>query len=69
MGHPILFDSSLFAELLDISEEGQGLKEVIKRHTDQIAKVEVESEGVLLDIDTEKELLTVKRLLEEHGSK
>lgn len=69
MGHPILFGSSLFAELLDISEEGQGLKEVITKHKDQIAKVNVEDEGVLLDIDTEKELLTVKRVLDEQGSK
>jgi len=69
IGHPILFDSSLFAELLRIDEEGQGLKEVITRHKDQIAKVKVENEGVLLDIDTEKEFLTVKRVLEEQGSK
>jgi len=68
MGHPILFDSSLFAEILRISEDGLGLKEVITRHKDRINKVEVESEGVLLDIDTEREFRSLERVLEKKGS-
>ncbi len=67
-GHPILFDNSLFNEISRISEGGHGLKEVITRHKDQIAKVEVDSEGVLLDIDTEEELLNVKRVLKKQES-
>ncbi len=31
-GHPALFDASLISELLSISEERQGLREVVARH-------------------------------------
>jgi molybdenum cofactor cytidylyltransferase len=54
-GHPILFDRSLFDELMKINEETMGLKAVVNRHRDLIKKVETGSDGVLIDIDTRED--------------
>ena len=54
-GHPILFDRSLFNELMEINEETMGLKAVINRHKDVVKKVDVGSDEVLIDIDTEED--------------
>jgi len=60
MGHPILFDRSLFSEILMINEETMGLKSIISKYRDIIRKVDVGSEEVLIDIDTEED---VKRFI------
>lgn len=49
-GHPILLSSSLKNEIEKISPEN-GLREVIERHKDEIAYVEVNDDGILKDID------------------
>jgi molybdenum cofactor cytidylyltransferase len=54
-GHPILFDRSLFNEIMEINEETMGLKAVVNRHRDVIKKVEVGSDEVLIDIDAEED--------------
>jgi len=54
-GHPILFDRSLFDEIMKINEETMGLKAVVNRHRDLIKKVEVGSDEVLIDIDTQED--------------
>ena len=54
-GHPLLFDSSLLPELLEITEEEQGIREVMNRHRNQINHVSVDSPIVLLDLNTEEE--------------
>ncbi|MBI4296905.1 MAG: nucleotidyltransferase family protein [Chloroflexi bacterium] len=54
-GHPPIFASALFPELLAISEEKQGLREVLVRHRAQVQEVEVDSEAVLLDLNTPQE--------------
>ena len=54
-GHPILFDRSLFNEIMEINEETMGLKAIINRHKDIIKKVDVGSDEVLIDIDTEED--------------
>ncbi|MEM1674855.1 MAG: nucleotidyltransferase family protein [Candidatus Bathyarchaeia archaeon] len=56
LGHPALFDRSLFNEILAISEETMGLKAIIRRYKDKIKKVEVNSIEVLVDIDTPEDL-------------
>jgi molybdenum cofactor cytidylyltransferase len=56
LGHPILFDRRLFNELMEIREETMGLKAVVKKYKEVIKKVEVGSEEVLIDIDTEEDL-------------
>jgi molybdenum cofactor cytidylyltransferase len=56
LGHPILFDKSLFREVAQINEESQGLKAVVKKYWTQIKKVDVGSKEVLLDLDTKEDL-------------
>jgi len=50
-GHPAIFDRSLFAELLDPDLEG-GAKTVVHRHLHEALLVDVDDEGVVIDIDT-----------------
>jgi len=54
-GHPILIDRALFGEISGINEETLGLKAVISRHRAEINYVEVGTENVLIDIDTQEE--------------
>lgn len=61
-GHPILFDKSLFKEIMEINEETMGLKAVVNRHRQSIRKVEVDSDEVLIDIDSEEDF---KRIVSE----
>ena len=50
-GHPAVFGKALFAELMDPALEG-GAKTVVYRHLPDALLVDVEDEGVLIDIDT-----------------
>lgn len=56
LGHPILFDKSLFNEILAINEEGMGLKAVVRRYKNQIKKVDINSIEVLVDVDVPEDL-------------
>lgn len=49
-GHPVLFASSLFPELLSAPLE-EGARHVTRRHAAEILEVPTEVEGVVLDID------------------
>ncbi len=64
-GHPILFDSSLFNDIMGISERGRGLKELVKKHADKISYIEAGTARILVDIDTQEDL--VKRVKEIEG--
>jgi molybdenum cofactor cytidylyltransferase len=54
-GHPVIFDRSVFAELLG-APEGQGARVVVNADPERIAYCEVEDDGVLLDLDTPADL-------------
>ncbi|MBN1563841.1 MAG: putative selenium-dependent hydroxylase accessory protein YqeC [Anaerolineae bacterium] len=49
-GHPVLFDRRFWPELLAL--ESGAPRDVMRRHPDHIAAVEVESDSILRDIDT-----------------
>ncbi len=49
-GHPILLDVGLKEEILTMNPE-QGLRQVVRAHLDQVARVEVSSRAVLEDCD------------------
>ncbi len=51
-GHPLFFDGSLLDELVNISEEREGVREVIKKHEDSMNRVCFESSIVRLDLNT-----------------
>ena len=51
-GHPIIFDASLKHELLAITEENQGIREVVALHHEDIHTVAVDSPITHVDLNT-----------------
>ena len=51
-GHPIIFDGSLIEEIKSISEETQGLRQVVRRDAARVHEAPVSSPIVLLDLNT-----------------
>jgi molybdenum cofactor cytidylyltransferase len=49
-GHPVIFRSTLYDELLAASPE-IGARQVVWAHADDVAEVPVEEEGVILNIN------------------
>ncbi len=54
-GHPVLFDRSIFAELLDAPED-RGARVVVNADASRIVYSNVEDPGILLDLDTPEDL-------------
>lgn len=65
-GHPILFDKSLFPEIMEIDEETHGLKKVVSNHLSQAILVEAGA-GALFDLDTQDDLNRLEKLKLEEG--
>lgn len=55
-GHPILISSLLYPEVLSISEELRGLKEITTKYQDQIEYLPFDAKGIIRDIDTKEDL-------------
>ena len=55
-GHPILISSELYSEILSISEELRGLKEITTKFQDEIDYLSFEEKGIIRDIDTKEDL-------------
>ena len=49
-GHPVLFSSRLFQELLDAPLD-QGARAVVRHHAQEVETVDVDEEGILWDVD------------------
>jgi molybdenum cofactor cytidylyltransferase len=56
-GNPVLFDRSLFPELMAVKGD-QGGRGVMKRHPGFVLEVEVPTDGVLKDVDTQQDVPT-----------
>ncbi|MCF8884682.1 MAG: nucleotidyltransferase family protein [Aigarchaeota archaeon] len=54
-GHPILFSKKLFKDIMMITEEKRGLKEVVEKNLEEIVEVEL-SPYTVIDIDTPEDL-------------
>ena len=54
-GHPVLFDRSLFDELLDAPED-RGARVVVNAEPSRVSYVDVDDPGVTLDLDTPEDL-------------
>ncbi len=54
-GNPVLFDRSLFPQILRVRGD-RGAKSVVERNADDLLEVEVGDEGVLVDIDTPEDI-------------
>jgi molybdenum cofactor cytidylyltransferase len=59
-GHPILFIGDLLEELLNVSEETRGLKNIVKRYNLAIRYLVVNDPGTILDLDNYNDLNRVK---------
>ena len=51
-GHPLIFSHLLRGELGAISEEGQGIREVLQAHADEVDEVEFDDPVVRLDLNS-----------------
>jgi molybdenum cofactor cytidylyltransferase len=54
-GHPVIFDSAVFAELMAAPED-QGARVVVNADAARVAYVDVDDPGVVLDLDTPADL-------------
>jgi molybdenum cofactor cytidylyltransferase len=61
-GNPVLFDRSIFPQIMDISGD-VGAKSVVLKNLDLVHEVNVNDEGILLDIDTPSDLAAAERIL------
>ncbi len=60
-GHPILIDRRYWSEILDLPDDGSP-RDVIDRHKDRIAYVNVDTDSVLRDVDTPEDYRQERRL-------
>jgi molybdenum cofactor cytidylyltransferase len=60
-GHPCLFPRRCAEEVF----EGFTLKEIMQKDRERVLSIEVQDEGILLDMDTEEDYKTVSRLMFE----
>ena len=51
-GHPIFIAAELLPELVEIEEETQGLKAVVRRHAEATERFEIDDPTVLWDLNT-----------------
>ncbi len=55
-GHPLVISDQLQEELLNISEESQGLRGLLQRYQSQVMRIPVSTDGILHDIDYQNDL-------------
>lgn len=55
-GHPVLFDRTLFAELMAASED-EGARAVVNADATRVAYLDVTDSGVVLDLDTPDDVI------------
>jgi len=60
-GHPNIFSRTLYKELERVTDEGQGIREVIARHAARVNAVEYEDEVVLLDLNRPEDYEDARR--------
>ncbi|HYE49098.1 MAG TPA: molybdopterin-binding/glycosyltransferase family 2 protein [Azospirillaceae bacterium] len=58
-GNPVLWDRRLVPEMLELTGD-QGARGLMARHADQLCEVAVETDGVLLDVDTPEALAALR---------
>jgi molybdenum cofactor cytidylyltransferase len=58
-GNPVLFDRSLFVELMEVKGD-QGGRQIIAEHSHELEEIEVGTEAIFTDIDTADDYRTAK---------
>lgn len=54
-GHPTLFRASLCSEILGMPYDGNGLRDVIRKHEAKVVRVNMEHPGIIHDLDTKED--------------
>ncbi len=65
-GHPVIFSIKYLEELMTLKGD-VGAREIVNRHPGDVLEVPVESEGVILDINTLKDLQRLRERLTKGG--
>lgn len=60
-GHPVIFPSALYDELLTAPED-MGARAVVHRHATEVVEVPVEEEGILLNLNDPESLARIANL-------
>lgn len=60
-GHPPIFDRALFPELLALSEEREGLREVLRAHAAEVRLIPVESPLIHLNLNRPEDYAAARR--------
>ena len=63
-GHPVLFSRSVFQELLEAPLQ-EGARFVVRRHAEDVEYVEMDDEGIHLDIDRPEDYESLQKRWEE----
>lgn len=63
-GHPVLFRSELFGEILDLGKN-ETIRDVIHRHADSLLTVEA-PEWTITDMDTPEDYARIRALMNRH---
>jgi len=63
-GNPVVFPRCFFPALTKLTGDS-GAKSILKKHPDTVLKVEVDSPSILLDIDTEDDLIKMEHFFME----
>ena len=66
-GHPVIFSSSLRAEIERISEETEGLRAIFRAHEFQINAVQIDDPRIRLDLNTYQEYERAKAAYDCEG--
>ena len=66
-GHPIILSLSLMNELMDISEDTLGVKNVVRRHGEETQRVEIDSPEILLDLNTPQDYRKALEMSSAHA--
>ena len=61
-GHPIVFDRKYTDDIINLKEDGDGLREVVWKNSDDILEVEVENNAVIKDMDNIEEYREIVKI-------
>lgn len=61
-GHPTVFAGQLIGEMVKVTEENLGLREIVTRHSNEVATVELDSPLVVEDLNTPEDYQRVRQM-------
>ena len=65
-GHPVILSAELGDEVYGLTGD-RGARDIVEEHEDDVAEVPVDTDGILVDIDTRDDFRELERRLREIG--